>query len=89
MRGALFFKFNDYRLNARNPFERERLPNQKHKFFGKFSMPIKEEIASLDAKAFLRGQAETKTVIAKAPDRRVENSLNASFSSLNSTVALR
>ena len=89
LNGSVYFKFNDYRLNARNPFETERLPNQDRSVFGNFSVPLVKEKASLSAQAYLGNNTQRKNIIAKAPDRKALNSLNTSFLSLNSTVALR
>jgi hypothetical protein len=89
MNGSLDFNFKDYRLNARNPFETERLPNQNRSLGGMVSLPIVKEKASVHAQAYLINNTQRKNIIAKVPDQQVENNLNTSFSSLSSTVGLR
>ena len=89
MNGGLYLDFKDYRLNARNPFDTERLPNQDRSMFGIVSLPIVKEKVSLNAQVYVGGNKRRQNIIAKAPFRKVENSLNTSFSSLTSTVGLR
>ena len=87
--GFFSFSFMDYRLNARNPFETERLPSQDRSLSASVGVPIVKERASLSFDGYFSSNTNRSNIIADVPGKVFENSLNSSFLFFDGTVGLR
>ncbi len=75
--GYLNFDFNDAALNAREPFSRFRYPEQNKSVELFLIGPVRKDKTSFSISAGITNSYNTAVVIAKLPNRDIDNSLKS------------